>query len=157
MIRLKCERCLYCHAVFSLFPSKSRHVFAVHGHPILHEKNKFRGKKLRVIVTREREREMVERVRCRGHLFTGHPRRYPKFRVLVSGRLLGRALKNRRVVGNIDLQRLPKRWRFVKRWWNEILPSIRRGEVWFRRAFFSFFFFLYHNEIFAFYKNPRKK
>lgn len=25
-------------------------------------------------------------VRCRGHLFTGHPRRYPKFRVLVSGR-----------------------------------------------------------------------
>ena len=85
----------YCHAVLSPFPARSRHVFAVHGHPI-HVKNKFRGEKLRVIVTseREREREREMMVRWRGHLFTGHPRRYPKFRVLVSvrrgGCLVGR-------------------------------------------------------------------
>lgn len=59
------------------------------------------------------------------------------------GRLLGRALKNRRVAGNIDLQRLPKRWRFVKRWWNEILPSISTGWSTISPRVFSFFLSLY--------------
>ena len=96
----------YCHAVLSPFPARSRHVFAVHGHPI-HVKNKFRGEKLRVIVTSERERE---RERDGGSMawpsFYGPSAslsEIPSARIGEEGRLLGRALKNRRVAGNIDL------------------------------------------------------